>query len=239
MNRHFIFFLAFVLGLGAYGNSSDWSYGFVGGLSSFNQLQNISNGTTTNSENGVYAGFFGEIELAPSLFLSPGAHYVQKGARTDTSASTVNYIEASGQFRWYLTNSNSFRAYLGGGPAYGVLMNASTNTSAGLVSDDTKLLARNELSVQGGLGFEFPLSSQTGMQVGFTYSRGLSNNLNVESAGGLRGHWQGFYAFTGLRFKNTVEVSSARERAEEYLRFKNSGTSPSSESGEFSEANSF
>ncbi len=127
----------------------------------------------------------------------------------------------------------------GGGPAYGVLMNASTNTSAGLVSDDTKLLARNELSVQGGLGFEFPLSSQTGMQVGFTYSRGLSNNLNVESAGGLRGHWQGFYAFTGLRFKNTVEVSSARERAEEYLRFKNSGTSPSSESGEFSEANSF
>lgn len=239
MNRNLIAFFTLVLGAIAYGNSADWSYGFVGGLSSFNQLKNTTNSSTTDSENGVYAGFFGEIELFPSLVLSPGAHYVQKGARTSGSSTSVNYIEASGMFRWYFANSKSFRAYLGGGPAYGVLMSAETTASSGLITNDSKLLARNELSVLGGLGFEFPLSDQTGMQIGFTYSRGLSNNLNPETAGSYKGNWQGFYVFTGLRFKNSVEVVSARDRAEEYLRFKNSGASQSNEKNAFSDSDSF
>lgn len=201
--------------------TSDYTYGFFGGLSSFDYRTSSAGSSKNEWGNGVYAGFFGEIPLSSRMYLTPGLSFVQKGTKTTTGSISAEYVETAAMLRWYFWNTNDWRAYLGVGPSYGVLLTSELDQS-GTVSDFTRSMARNDFSVQGGLGLEFPLSGTIGMQLGATYSRTLSNTLNSLNSGGIKSHWEGAYAFASWRFKSNQSTAvTVHDRAEEYLKFKN------------------
>jgi len=196
------------------------TFGVAGGLTSFNQLQSNAEGaiqTDSTSTLGMFAGVFGEMPLSKGLVFSPGVFLSQKGAENSIARLKVNYLETSAQLKWYFVDGFDFRMYLGGGFGFGILMAAETLQSNGTVTDQFSGLAKNELSGQGGLGLEFSLSKDTAMQLGFSYVRGLSSHTSNAL---ISGKWEGFYAFTGFRFKGERESNTPEKRARDYVDFK-------------------
>jgi hypothetical protein len=200
------------------------SYGFLGGLSSFRQeISNDTTGTKRDFLTGSYVGAFGERYLSPSWIFSPGVFISQKGVQNSGSFTRATYLEASAQLRWYFADKPRWRSYLGFGGGFGILLDAQTVSSTGQNSAAWGYLNKNELSAQLGAGFEFPVSSDVGLQFGCSYVYGLSSNLDPSTSGGLNGRWTGIYGFVGLRFKTTQESDGPQERAMDYLRWKNGG----------------
>jgi hypothetical protein len=201
----------------------DNSYGFVGGMSAFNYSIKHSSGLVDESEStglGLYVGVFGERYLSSSWVFSPGIYLSQKGGKTASSTGHASYLETSALLRYYFFDKPRWRSYLGFGGAFGVLLSAEDMTNSGLATDQFSSFNKNELSAQLGLGFEFPFADETGMQVGLTYSRGLTSYLDPTKVSGDKGTWNGFYAFVALRLKPEKGESSAQDRAYDYLRSK-------------------
>lgn len=217
---------------GAWGESS---YGFLGGVTSISQsLAPNSNAPAVSSESktGALAGAFGETYLNSSWVISPGLFYIEKGAKDTASSTTASYLEVSSQLRLYLIDNPGFRSYLGFGASFGILLSADTTSNAGQISSTFGLLNKNELSGQVGAGFEFPVGSETGLQFGALYIRGLTNHLRADTTSGMDGKWQGFYGFVALRFKSNRESSSSIDRAMDYLKWKNSVNSQTAQNPE-------
>ncbi|NBX75425.1 MAG: hypothetical protein EBQ92_02640 [Proteobacteria bacterium] len=211
------------------------SYGFVGGMSSFNQLIKSSAGVvddSTSSELGLYVGVYGEKYLSPSWVLTPGIYFSQKGAKTGAASRRANYLETSALLRWYFLDGSKWRSYLGFGGGFGVLLSAEDVTNAGVLADKFSFFSKNELSAQVGWGLEFPVSSDTGMQLGITYSRSMTSFLDPTTVGGDKGTWNGFYGFVALRFKSQKESITTEDRARDYLRWKNGQSAPTGEESE-------
>ncbi|MFM8269802.1 MAG: outer membrane beta-barrel protein [Pseudomonadota bacterium] len=205
----------------------DSSYGFVGGMSSFNQIIKNSAGAVDDSYSsdlGLYLGVFGERYLSSSWVLSPGIYFSQKGAKDNSGSRRANYLETSALLRWYFSDGPRLRSYFGFGGAFGILMSAEDAPNSGGPIDKAGSFSRNELSAQLGWGIEFPVAEDTGMQVGLTYSRSLTNFLNPAAAGvgGNQGTWNGFYGFVALRFKSQKESNTVEDRARDYLKYKKS-----------------
>lgn len=202
----------------------DDSYSFTGGVSSFRQeISNDTSGTVRDSLMGTYVGAFGERYISTSWVFSPGVFLSQKGVQNSASFTRATYLETSAQLRWYFADKPRWRSYFGFGAGYGILLDAETVTSGGQTSNAWQNLNKNELSAQLGAGFEFPVSSSTGLQFGCTYSRGLTNNLSPATSSGADGKWTGIYAFVALRFKTKDESYGPQERALDYLKWKNEG----------------
>jgi hypothetical protein len=207
----------------------DNSYGFVGGMSTFNQSIKNSAGVvddSTSSELGLYVGVYGEKYLSPSWVLTPGIYFSQKGARNSAASRRANYLETSALLRWYFLDGAKWRSYLGFGGGFGVLLSAEDVTSAGVLADKFTFFSKNELSAQAGWGLEFPVADDTGMQLGITYSRSVTSFLDPTTVGGDKGTWSGFYGFVALRFKSQKESITTEDRARDYLRWKNGKSVP-------------
>ncbi|NBW98893.1 PorT family protein [bacterium] len=210
------------------------TYGFLAGMSSFNQNLTDGSGASIDLDpanaQGAYAGVFGERYLGNAITLNPGVYFSQKGVKLNiggsSATSKADYLELSANLRWYFVDDLGTRAYLGAGLGFGILMGGETISSLGAVTNSTNQLAKNELSFQGGAGVEFELNADSGLLFGLTYCRGLSNHLNVSTTQGRNGLWNGFYGFAGIRFKNQREANTPLERAREYLRTKNGFSEP-------------
>lgn len=203
--------------------SEDGSYGFVGGVSVFNQSIKSSSGAINNSSSfdiGYHVGVFGEFFLARALALTPGVYLSQKGARANNASRQASYLETAALLRWYFADSSTWRSYLGFGSSFGILLSAQDTTNTGIQSDKFRFFSKNDLSAQVGWGLEFPVSSGTGMQIGLTYSRSLTTFIDPGAVGGDKGTWSGFYGFLALRFKSQVDYQTPEERARDYLRFR-------------------
>jgi len=203
------------------------SYGFVGGMSSFNQSIKNSAGVvddSATSELGLYVGVYGERYLSPSWVLSPGIYYSQKGAKNTTASRRANYLETSAMLRWYFADGTRWRSYLGVGGGFGVLLSAEDVTNSGVLANKFSLFSKNELSAQAGWGLEFPVSAETGVQLGITYSRSVTSFLDPTTVGGDKGTWSGFYGFVALRFRSQKESITTEDRARDYLRWKNANS---------------
>lgn len=228
MRQSFLLLVLFLLSSIGFSYEEQNSYGFVGGMSAFNQTIKHSTGAiddSTSSELGLHIGVFGERYLSPSWVLTPGIYFSQKGAKNNSASRRANYLETSALLRWYWLNGNKWRSYLGFGGGFGVLLSAEDLTNTGVQTDKFVYFSKNELSAQLGWGLEFPIADDTGMQIGLTYSRSLTNFLDPTTVGGDRGTWSGFYGFVALRFKMQTESISTEERAMDYLRWKNSNPS--------------
>lgn len=215
-----IFFFVSTVGLSAEPQSS---YGFVGGMSVFNQSIKHSSGSLdsgTSSDLGLYVGVFGERPLSASWVLTPGIYLSQKGSKNSLASRRANYLETSALLRWYFLNGAKWRSYFGFGGGFGVLLSAEDLTNTGVSTDKFGYFSKNELSAQLGWGLEFPIANETGMQLGITYSRSITNYLDPTSVAGDRGTWSGFYGFLALRFRSQKESISSEDRALDYLRWK-------------------
>jgi len=208
---------------------ADNTYGFSLGATYLNYAVDGIDRSSLNRGTGIYAGFFGEVPLAGSLYWVPGIFYAKKiGAGpvpvtlVDSISTSANFIEITGNVRWYFWNSPNWRSYLSVGPGFGILLSANQNL-AGVDTEITNSMARNDLSYQLGFGLEFPFSSTVGMQLGFSYFKTFTNNLDSKTGSNSESHWEGFYGVASWRFKNNIqEIVTERERAEEYLRYKKS-----------------
>lgn len=231
-----LLFLGMALGASlVFSSTEENNYGFVGGVSTFNNSIRKASGAiddSTSYDSGLYVGVFGERNLSPSLVLAPGVYLSQKGAKNSFASRRANYLEASASLRWYFLNESNWRSYFGFGGGFGILLSAEDANVNGVTVDMYKSLSKNELSVQGGWGLEFPVGTDTGMQIGLTYSRSLTNFLDPGQMGGDRGTWSGLYSFLALRFKSQVESNDPESRAREYLRWKNNSTNSSGEKEE-------
>jgi len=212
------------MGLGAL--SPERNYAFAGGVSVFNQNLSSSSGQG-NSSVGAYVGSFGDIQLSSSLYLAPGIWFVQKGVQDSSSSTRASYLETTALLKTYLVDRPQSRFYLAGGGGLGVLLEASTVSSGGVSTDLANSMMRNELSAQLGVGYETSVGEETDMILGVSYSRGLTNNLDLTKSGGVEGKWSGFYAFVALRFHPTQESNTPEDRAMEYLKWKNGGKNSS------------
>jgi len=222
--------LTYVFSNLSWGMWGESSYGFLGGMSSFRQnLSNDLSGTKRDYLQGIYLGAFGENYLSSSWVFSPGVFVSQKGVQNSGSLTRATYLETSAQLRWYFTDKPNWRSYFGFGAAYGILLDAETVTSAGASTNAFYDINRNELSGLVGAGFEFPVASDTGLQIGCNYVHGLTDGLIV---GNQDGKWSGLYAFVALRFKSSISNEGSVDRAMDYLRWKNRGASPSEQAPE-------
>lgn len=216
------------------------TYGFLAGMSSFNQNLTDGNGASIDLDpsnaQGAYVGVFGERYLGNAITLNPGVYFSQKGVKLNSGGSSAtskaDYLEISANLRWYFVDDLGTRAYLGAGLGFGILMGGETVSSLGAVTNSTNQLTKNELSFQGGAGVEFELNADSGLLFGLTYCRGLSNHLNISTTQGQNGLWNGFYGFAGIRFKNQREANTPLERAREYFRTKNGFSEPKTVSEE-------
>lgn len=208
--------------------SSDGNYAIAGGVSVFNQ--SLSNSSAQgNSSVGAYVGSFGDVRLSSSLYLTPGIWFVQKGVQDSSSSTRASYLETTALLKTYLFDRSQSRFYLAGGGGLGVLLDASSVSSGGVSTDLGGSMMRNELSAQLGLGYETSVGEETDMILGATYSRGLTNNLDVAQSGGVEGKWSGIYAFLALRFHPTQESNTPEDRAMDYLKWKNGSKTSSSD----------
>jgi len=236
----FSFFVCLIAAGSAWGTQSESSFGVSGGVSSFNYFIDGVDREGISAGKGVYVGFFAEVPISGSLYLVPSAYHTTKvSTRPDTVnfaegiSTSSSYVETSAHVRWYFWDSSSWRAYIGAGPAYGIVLSAE-ESQGGNKTDISRTLARNDFSAQLGLGLEFPFSSNIGMQISFTGSKTFTNNLAPSSSRAPETHWEGAYLFASWRFKPTQQQGfSAKERAEEYLRRKNSDPAQPNSLSEF------
>jgi len=198
------------------------TFAVAGGFTSFNQRLSNSNGSIesdSGTTEGMYTGVFGEMPWKPRLYFCPGIFLSQKGTSDTTATFKASYLETSGILKWYFVDESNFRAFLGAGLGFGILISAEQVGTNGSWSDTFGLQRKNELSGQGGLGFEFSIAKDTALQFGGSYVRSITDNLerNVQ---GLSGRWEGFYGFAALRFKTEREDNSPEKRARDYINFR-------------------
>jgi len=230
--------LALMTSLG-FSTNEEASFSFLGGFSTFNQILKKPSGAfddNTTNDFGLYVGVYGERYLSPSWSLTPGIYLSQKNTKlkSDDAFRKATYLEASSLLRWYFVDNGNWRSYFGVGGGFGILLSVEDSSADGTSAEMKGAFSKNELSFQGGWGIEFPVGAETGLQLGITYSRSLTNFLDPGLSQGDRGTWSGFYSFAALRFKNRVESNNPEERARDYLRWKNSGSSyKSSDSEDF------
>jgi hypothetical protein len=165
----------------------------------FTNLLDFSKGNvTTNDHVGFFAGGYATIPMSENFSIEPGIYYAQKGYELNgqlnlkgldflganaKAALLTQYVDVPVLLKG---NFNGFQIFAG--PQFSYLTKADLKTTAGVLGinllnktiDATSQFNRTDVSVTGGIGYQFT----NGVNISASYDYGLSKvdkNTNVEA----------------------------------------------------------
>lgn len=206
-----IFLYLFFLTLAVSQAHAEGAVGFFCGLN----LGNLSGDTLPNTSHkgrtGFIAGAFGEIRIAPDVFLGLHPMYVQKGSTITVKPLTEDGDPIKNPLRMdYFAVPVMFKIETGGGSTYfsggldlAYLMSAQL-TAFGEEIDVENLLSKWDLSIDFAFGGKIPLGSPF-LTLELRYSQSLLNVADIQVGEDQRDiparfRSSGFQVLAGLLF---------------------------------------
>lgn len=126
----------------------------------------------TDAVIGFHAGINYRSQLGEKLYLTPGLHFSQKGAKIDfgfgESTTTVNYIDVPIMFTYRSDPEKGFFAE--GGPYLGLLLSADSEGED--IKDEYKSI---DFGIGAGLGYDLGQ-----FLLGIRYNIGIANIADTE-----------------------------------------------------------